>query len=132
MKIFIYLLIFSFFQTPKVNSLFIKGLEEKYKKNQNINFTVVNIKKQKMFYYISLEGFDEKWHEMFNDIYNPKEKSTRIRTIGPNQKIKNNIALHKIFYSKNPINLKKYRFKISYGDDYKTSKTSYSKSFIMF
>lgn len=129
MKVVIYLFILIFFQTSKVNDIFIKGLEEKYKKNQNIEFTVVNIKKQKMFYYLSLEVFDEKWQEIISDIYKPKEKSIRILTIESCQKIKNSIALNKIFYNKNMINFKKYRFKINYGDDYKTNSISFSESF---
>ena len=128
--LFIYLILLSACKANE-DKIKIDGLLTKYKQNQNIEFQISNNELEKNYYYISLEYFEnQEWNELVNDISQPKSNSSVINVITPNQKIKHSISIKKVFYLKNFLNFKKYRFKIVYGkSEDKLLKNYFSDSF---
>lgn len=123
--------IFVIFNLLFNSDLIILNLRESYKINDNICFIIKNKSKSKIFYYTSLESYDNgSWKELIGDINNPKSISSEVFLIKSLQQKKYSKSLDKIFYLKNFMKFEKYRIKITYGSSIeKLNNKFYSQSF---
>ena len=61
------------------NDLMILNLRRSYKINDNVSFIIKNNSKSKIFYYTSIESYDNgSWKELIGDINNPKSISSEV------------------------------------------------------
>ncbi len=131
MKIsFLYLI---FLLSCQVNNSIVKieGVKKNYNLKNEINFLINNTSKSKIFYYVSIDYYQNKeWRELVNDINNPKSNSSLIQELNSGKQIKKSIILKKIFYIANFSKFEKYRLKVVYGNSIQSiNENSFSNSF---
>lgn len=99
-----------------VQSVEITGLKDIYKRESNIEFSLVNNTENDLHYIIGIECFENgHWMEIIGDISQPKVKMARVELLNGNSAIKKNILISDVFYMKNLLKFEKYRFKVWYG-----------------